>query len=46
LDAAKSSGVQAAIDTANKAYTAAGCGAEALYGSLAAVAIAIYATTF
>ena len=46
LDAVKSTGVQTAIDGSNKTYKDAGCGAEALYGSLAAVAVAIYATTF
>jgi len=46
LDAIKSTGVQTAIDGGNKTYKDAGCGAEALYGSLAAVAVAIYATTF
>ena len=46
LDAATKAGVQADIDSTKKAYADAGCGAEALYGSLAAVAVAIYATTF
>ena len=46
LDYDKSTGVQTAIDGSTKTYKDAGCGAEALYGSLAAVAVAIYATTF
>jgi len=45
LDLANSSGVQTAIDTAKKTVTQA-CGAEALIGSLASVAVAIYALTF
>ena len=43
-DNATTAGV--AVDTFKKAYTDLGCGAEALVGSLAAVAVAIYATTF
>ena len=46
LDAAKNSGFQIAIDLAKQTCSDAGCGAEALYGSIAAVAFAIYATTF
>ena len=46
LDEANKAGVQAAIDANKKAYADLGCGAEALYGSFAAVAVAIYATTF
>ena len=46
LDAAKANGMQETIDATIKAMKDAGCGAEALYGSLAAVAVAIYATTF
>ena len=46
LDEATKAGVQTTIDANKKAYADLGCGAEALYGSLAAVAVAIYATTF
>lgn len=46
MDAAKTAGVQANIDTTTADWKKGGCGASALYGSLVAVAVGIFATAF